>query len=571
MPDNALSFSAADWIELSLGVLLLLTAFFWAPLTRRLFAFAQHTRTVMLLLFVLPILLRLLLLPHHPVPVPANYDEHSHLLVADTLLHGRLANPPHALPQFFETFFVLQHPTYSSIYPPGQGLMLAFGRLLSGTPWTGILTATGCFCAFCFWMLRGYVSPSWALLGGILAVIEFGPLNLWMNCYWGGILPAAAGCLVFGALPRMRDAFLRSLSPRRKDSFLLGIGFGLHLLTRPFESLFLAVACLLFFAPACVSLQRLAQLARSLVFAACTALTALALLLAQNKQATGRWTTLPEALSQYQYGVPTTLTIEAPATPHVPLTPQQALEYRSQLLMHGPARDSFSRFLLRLEYRVRDYRFFFLPPLYLAAIAFLFAIRRNAAYVLVAACLAIFALGTNLFPYLLVHYLAAVTCVFVLVSVVGLQQLAAIRIRENPVGVQISRVLILLCCTEFLLWYSLHFFERPGQPAELLRYESWDAINHPKSPTDRHYLVTQQLDRLPGQLLVFVHYGPRHVFQDEWVWDAADIDRARVVWARDLGASENQKLQNYYPGRQAFLLDPDIDPPALEPFVRTAP
>ena len=106
------------------------------------------------------IALRLLLLPNHPVPTPDIYDEFGHLLVADTLRHFRLANPPHALPQFFETFFVLQRPTYSSIYPIGQGLVLAIGWTLFGTPWAGVILATAAFCALCYWMLRGWVSPS---------------------------------------------------------------------------------------------------------------------------------------------------------------------------------------------------------------------------------------------------------------------------------------------------------------------------------------------------------------------------------------------------------------------------
>ncbi len=67
-------------------------------------------------------------------------------------------------------------------------------------------------------------------------------------------------------------------------------------------------------------------------------------------------------------------------------------------------------------------------------------------------------------------------------------------------------------------------------------------------------------------LLVFVRYQPHHVFQNEWVYNAADIDRARIVWARDLGAAENQKLLRYYPSRTALLLQPDLPEIALSPY-----
>ena len=50
--------------------------------------------------------------------------------------------------------------------------------------------------------------------------------------------------------------------------------------------------------------------------------------------------------------------------------------------------------------------------------------------------------------------------------------------------------------------------------------------------------------------------------------NAADIDGARVVWARDAGAAENEKLRQYYPGRRVWLLEPDARPPKLSPFER---
>src|SRR5271170_2450170 len=244
-----MDFSGADWIELGLAVLLAGLAWITRPILEPWAArLAVRTRWSMLALAILPIALRLALLARHPVPSPNIYDEFAHLLVADTLRHFRLENPVHPLHRFFETFFTLQEPSYSSIYPLGPGLALALGRAIFGTPWAGVLLGTGAFCSLCYWMLRAWTTPVWALIGGVLAVIEFGPLSEWTNTYWGGSVAACAGCLVFGALPRLRSG--AGLRPANRNAILLGAGLGLHLLTRPYESIFLLLAVILFFVPA---------------------------------------------------------------------------------------------------------------------------------------------------------------------------------------------------------------------------------------------------------------------------------------------------------------------------------
>ena len=543
--------SPADLVELAIVALLVLGVLAWRPwaaaLARRL---EPHPGWSMAMIAALPVILRLALLPHHPAPVPDLYDEFSHLLEADTLRHFRLANPPHPMAQFFETFFVLQRPTYASIYPPGQGLILAAGWTLFGHPWAGVLLATAAFCGLCYWMLRGWVSPPWALAGGALAVVEFGPLNQWMNEYWGGEWIAASGCLVFGALPRLQTA------RRRRDALLLGVGLSIHLITRPYESLFLFLAVALFWAPRPGPGWK--GLAAQVPTIAAPVLLAAMLLAVQNKQVTGSWTTMPEALSQYQYGVPAALTIQAKATPHVPLTEQQQMGYKMQRAFQGERAETPGTFLQRLEYRVRYYRFFFLAPLYLAIGAFLFTLRERR-YQWVALTLVLFALGTNFFPAFQLHYVAAVTCLFVLVSVAGLERISH-RLPEA------ARLLLLLCGAQFVFWYGLHaLFDTAGWSAAVRRFETWDAINH-ENP-ERRVLVNRKLEGIPGKLLVLVRYSPRHIFQDEWVYNRAAIDEARIVWARDLGAAENQRLLRYYPDRTALLLEPDAQPPRLGPYL----
>ncbi len=552
---NPIGFGAADFLELLLAVVLVALVLFSRPVIEPFLArLAERPAWAMAVLFVLPIALRLALVAHHPAPTPNAGDEFSHLLVADTLRHFRLANPLHPFHRFFETFFVLQQPTYSSIYPLGQGISLAAGWILFGLPWAGVLLATGAFCALSYWALRGWVTLVWALLGGLFAVMEFGPLNYWMSSYWGGSFAAAAGCLVFGALPRIRD---RS---RPRDGVLLGIGFGLHLLTRPYESLFLAAAVILFFAPS----WRTRSILRPLVAAAIVTLPALALILLQNKQVTGSWSTLPYVLSQYQYGVPVSLTFQPNPTPHNTLTPQQESEYKVQLSLKETERETPITYLTRLIYRIRAYRFFFLPPLYVALAAYVLTARNfRSTWVLIT--LGLFALGTNFFPAFHFHYLAAVTCLFLLVSVKGIERIARLEWRGTPLGAAAARLLCFFCAAHFIFWYGMHAAEPRNFAALMEQFESWDAINH--QDPERRVAVRQQLEKLPGDQLIFVRYYPQHPSQDEWVWNRADIDASRVVWARDLGDEENRKLTSHYPGRTPWLLEPDFRPlPKLSPY-----
>lgn len=538
---NPIGFGAADFIELLLALILAGAILVFRPWIEPYVArLAERTGWCMLLLAALPVALRLVLLAHHPVPTPDLYDEFGHLLVADTLRHFRLANPAHPMGRFFETFFVLQQPTYSSIYPIGQGLAMAIGWTVFDHPWAGMVLATAAFCALCYWMLRAWTTPGWALIGGLLAVMEFGPLCQWMNSYWGGAFAAASGCLIFGALPRLRAGY------RIRDAILLGAGLAIQLLIRPYESIFLVLGVALWFRPW-----------RALPVVGLAVLPAVLLTLAHNHAVTGSWTTLPYALSQYQYGVPAALTFQANPTPHRALTREQELDYKMQSGFRGSGPETIASYLLRLEYRVRYYRFFFLPPLYLALVAFLFRLRERR-HQWAAGCALLLALGVNFFPAFQLHYLAAVTCLFVLMSVTGLEQLS------NWNG-EAAAILIILCVSHFLFWYGVHVVDNPS----LRPYETWNAINH--ANPERRIEIQNQLAPLSGKQLVFVRYWPQHIFQDEWVYNGAGIDNARIVWARDLGPEEDERLTHYYPDRQVWLLEPDARPPKLTPYKPEVP
>jgi hypothetical protein len=550
---NPIGFSATDFIELFVAIIFVVLALVSRSRImvygRRL---AEKTGWCMLLLAVLPIALRLALLPKYPIPAPNVADDFSYLLIADTLRHFRLANPPHALHQFFETFFVLQEPAYASIFPLGQGLAIAIGWTVFGHPWAGVALSIGGLCALCYWMLRGWTTAGWALIGGLLAAAEFGPLSQWMNSYWGGAVSACAGCLVFGALPRLRE------SPRTRDAALLGLGLALQLLTRPFEAIFLLISVPLFFVP------DLRRVVRPAAVAALAVAPALILILLQNKQVTGNWTTLPYMLSRYQYGVPTTFTFQPIPTPHQSLTREQQLDYEAQSGVHGPGTDTFAKYWVRWGIRIGFYRFFMFAPLWLALPAFAFALREYR-YVWAVITILIFSLGTNFYPYFYAHYIAALTCLFVLIAVTGVEHLSRWTVRGKEVGADCARILLFLCAAHFLFWYGLRVSGNEDLAAALAPYESQDAINH--GDPEGRIAIQQALESAPGRQLVFVRYWPRHEFH-EWVHNAADVDEARIIWARDLDPEEDQKLLRRYPRRTAWLLEPDANPPRLTRYVQ---
>ncbi|MGA3041814.1 MAG: hypothetical protein ABSF54_13590 [Bryobacteraceae bacterium] len=553
---NPIGFGASDFIELELTALLVLLIVAHTRLGawgRRL---APRTGWSMLALAILPVALRLAMLAESPVPTPSGSDDFAHLLVAATLRHFRLANPPHPLPQFFETTFVLQEPTYSSIFPIGQGVALALGRLFFGNPWAGVALSVAALCALCYWMLRAWTTPGWALVGGLLAVIQFGPLRYWMNTYWGGAVSAVAGCLVFGSLPRLRANW------RIRDAILLGLGIGIQLLTRPFECVLLAAAVILFFLPALRGPKDWHKLVRATAAVTLTVLPAAGLILLQNKQVTGSWTTLPYTLSRYQYGVPAAFTTQPNPVPHRELTPSQQLDYEEQAATHGKNTDTIKDYLGRLAGRARFYRFFFLPPLYLALPFFLPSLRQWR-FVWVALALAAFSLGTNFYPYFYPHYIAAATCLFVLVSVIGLERLSRVTIRGTAAGREGAQLLVFLCAAQFLFWCGFHLFANANASVAMLQYDNWDFVNH--GDPEGRIAVRDQLAQAAGKQLVFVRYWPQHRFQ-EWIQNDAEIDKARVVWALDRGAAENEILRHYYPHRTVWLLEPDARPPRLSPF-----
>ena len=77
--------------------------------------------------------------------------------------------------------------------------------------------------------------------------------------------------------------------------------------------------------------------------------------------------------------------------------------------------------------------------------------------------------------------------------------------------------------------------------------------------------------------LVFVRdTASRGRYRATWTYNRADLSRAAIIWAADLGDEQNQKLIQMYPGRRVWMLA--IEPPlifqpygAANPFQKPIP
>ena len=206
---------------------------------------ASNSRAV-LFVIIAALCARALLLPFVGVPEPRINDEYSYLLMADTFAHHRLTNPTPPAWQHFETFHVNMTPTYHSKYSVSQGLVLTFGQIAFHRPWIGVYLITAVLCGAVCWCLQAFVSPGWALLGGLLAMVRLALFSYWMNSYWGGSVAALGGAVALGAVVRL---FQPSISSRRR--FVLACAFAISLLilatSRPYEGLAFSIPLLAYF------------------------------------------------------------------------------------------------------------------------------------------------------------------------------------------------------------------------------------------------------------------------------------------------------------------------------------
>ena len=515
---------------------------------RGLFRFAQRQLLAVAAIGLLALGFRAALIPILGIPVPGAHDEFSYALAADTFVSGRVTNPTHPMWTHFETFHVIQQPTYMSMYPPAQGLVLAVGRLL-GNAWLGQWLITAAMCAAICWMLQAWVPPAWAFFGGVLAVLRLGILSYWMNGYWSASVVALGGALVFGALPRIKKKV------RSRDAIVLAIGLVILANSRPYEGFVLSLPVL---AAILVWIWKQDKLPSALI--ASRVVLPLVLILGAaggamgyyNYRVTGSPVRMPYEVNRATYATAPYFIWSTSRSKPVYRHAVMASFYDIEQNDYEANRTALGFLSCSGKKLLSWWGFYLGPALTIPILALPWLIRdKKMRFPIVA--FSVFVAGLAVETFMLPHYFAPATCLVYLFLIQAMRHLRLWRWEIDRKGLALVCAIPAICIGMIILRIVAVETHTQIEPA-------WPRGNL------KRVAIMSNLDKIPGGQLVLVRYARTHNVHNEYVYNSANIDQQKVVWARDMGEDKNQELVNYYGNRQVWLLEPDSSPMRLQRY-----
>jgi len=475
-------------------------------------------------------------------PLPITHDEYANLLGADTFLQGRLSNPSSPVWQSFQSFHVLAQPTYASKYPPGNSAVLALGIRVAGSPIVGVWIAFALGCALLTWAAQPFVGRRWALVGGLGTALMMAS-TYWVYSYWGGALAFAGGAMLVGSTRRLWD------HPAPWLGFALACGLAVLALTRPYEGLALSAPLVLALGWRVWSSRDRRPYFHAAVPAALTLTLLAAFLLHMNRTVTGSAFTFPYVEYDRQYAIPPALVFAAPRLPQ-----EAPFREMKQLLSwaNSPyaAQGTWGGWLEAVPDKLARFaRSSFPKGLWLLFLALPFCLRDRWVRGLVALVAGTLA-AVLAIVWVQPHYAAPVVAPVVILYLVAARRLTQVQWGASRIG----WILVLLVGAR---WFSLgsEWYANALARAVPEQRPAWARV--------RTELQRQLAEEEPKRHVIIVRYAPQHNMHEDWVFNAANLESAPVLFARDLGAERNAALAEHFRERKIWLATVGTDPKAL--------
>ena len=467
------------------------------------------------------------------------HDEYSYLLGAETFLRGRLTNPPHPMARHFETFHVLQRPTYASKYPPANALFIAAGWKVGGEPYVGVALSFAFMCVSLGWMLQHWVGRTLGF-GLALAIGLRLSATYWATSYWGGAVAAGAGALILGGVSRvLREPSTAKASTTVRNTVMIALGLLLLANSRPYEGLWFSLPIMVVLLVHLVRRHGASNgvlLRRAVVPFVLVMAAGGGAMLTYNHAVTGRWTEMPyAAYAKARDPVPVFLWQKAPRfTPPTDTVLRRFLE--ESLVQYTKARTPRGR--AKFLYEASGFVPFLFPALVLFPFLLLPLLVRHRPTQLALAATASTLFGMSLTTYYFHHYGAAATAALLAVYGACLRLLGRLRVGHRHIGGPLTTAVL-------ALWVCVTLADTASRVGTRKAKLGW---------ADHRRVIADSLARGPSRNVVFVRYIQPHPSESEWVFNSADIDASPVVWARDMGA-QNEELLRYYSDRNAWIVD----------------
>jgi hypothetical protein len=487
------------------------------------------TRFIMVtMVFAVSMTVLLFLHAIHGTPDPRIHDEFSYLLAADTFAHGKLTNPTPGLAEHFATYHVLLEPTYQSKYPPAQGLALALGSRLFGHAIYGVFLALAAGIAATVWAACAVLPLRWAMLCGLIIILNPFLIADWGFSYWGGGVALLGGGLVLGGVLRNTE------KPNLPASLLLVLGLAILSISRPFEGLILSAILIGSLLALRVYRSQQGESIRGWLPAFLVPLAAggIVIFIANgfyNFTVTGHATLFPhDAWTQVGLAETYTGSLSLPV-------PEKL--FRLNLLFSAPVYIEPGIWvpiigLALIGALVRDERptFLWISGLLAVCILTLVSVKTSKAW-----------------P----HYLAPAASLFYVMIGAGFYALSRVRVEERPVGLLLVGLVLL-----FQLGLGARDIATSSEKGYVFYRMQFVSPGVPESGLTRGDVERYLLREFPDQRhLVLVTYGPNHSQHIEWVYNDADPNASDIIFVRSLGTESDRRLTGEFPGRLVWLAE----------------